>query len=191
MQPAPQLKYSIEEYHQLEKNTAMRYEYHFGQVIAMAGSSKAHNRIVRNVGVLLDVFLVRGCAAYTENIKLELIRDQLYRYPDAVLTCDERDAIDPYLVRYPSLIVEVLSEGTKAIDLGEKTEEYLSIPSLKAYLILYQDRIAARLMEQEPDGSWVIKHFIGSDTVVHIVALEIEWMLKDIYAHVVFQKDHS
>jgi Uma2 family endonuclease len=87
--------------------------------------------------------------------------------------------------------VEVLSEGTKAIDLGEKTEEYLSIPSLKAYLILYQDRIAARLMEQEPDGSWVIKHFIGSDTVVHIVALEIEWMLKDIYAHVVFQKDHS
>lgn len=41
--------YSYEEYLALEQTDNIRYEYYQGEVFAMAGGTKRHNRIVRNL----------------------------------------------------------------------------------------------------------------------------------------------
>ena len=48
---------TIEEYHQLEKETQQRYEYHDGEVLAMAERDPVHNTIGVNVTTLLNQLL--------------------------------------------------------------------------------------------------------------------------------------
>ena len=195
MNPAGNLskRYSFEEYQTLEASGQTRYEYHFGEIFAidephptaMAGGTKQHNRLVKNVGTLLDALLEKGCESYNENVKLEVISGSYYVYPDAILTCDPRDLADNLLVRYPSLVVEVLSESTQTHDLGTKLENYLRMPSLQAYVIVYQNKMMAQCYDRHNDF-WKFTLLEGPAATLTIPALFIEWKLSAIYANVRF-----
>jgi Uma2 family endonuclease len=186
-------QYSFEEYQALEASGPIRYEYYFGEIfamdelypVAMAGGTKQHNRIVKNVGNLLDEFLEKGCESYNENVKLEVIAGGYYVYPDAILTCDPRDLEDNRLVKYPSLVVEVLSESTQAHDLGSKLENYLRLPSLQAYLILHQHKMMVQCYDRNVDF-WKYTLLEGPQAILVIPALSIRWPLSQLYAHVQF-----
>lgn len=54
------------------------------------------------------------------DIKVKSVASQNYTYPDASVTCDDRDKATPQYITYPCLIVEVLSESTEAYDRGGK-----------------------------------------------------------------------
>ena len=56
------------------------------------------------------------------------------RYPDVVVG---RHGVDPSALSIdnPAVLVEVLSPASVTIDLVIKTREYLSIPSLEAYIV--------------------------------------------------------
>ncbi|MBC7921413.1 MAG: Uma2 family endonuclease [Ferruginibacter sp.] len=135
-------RYSFEEYQTLEVSGQVLYEYYFGETFAidephptaMAGGTKQRNRLIKNAGTLLDGLLDKGCESYNENVKLEAVPGGYYVYPAAILTCDPRDMADNRLVRYPSLVVEVLSKSTQTHDLGTKLENYRRMPTLQAYL---------------------------------------------------------
>ncbi|MBD5634815.1 MAG: Uma2 family endonuclease [Candidatus Eremiobacteraeota bacterium] len=58
------------------------------------------------------------------------------RFPDLVVTYDERDGTRMTTVRYPKLIVEVLSDATAAVDRGEKLDEYRAIETLHEYVLI-------------------------------------------------------
>lgn len=190
----PSKGYSFEAYQALEASSQLRYEYYFGEIFAMdesyhptamAGGTKQHNRLVKNVGSLLDGLLEKGCESYSENVKLEVVAGAYYVYPDAILTCDPRDAADHLLVRYPSLIVEVLLESTQAQDLGSKLENYLRLPSLQAYLILHQTKMMAQCYDRKNDF-WKYTLLEGPEATLIIPTLSIEWPLSQLYANVRF-----
>jgi Uma2 family endonuclease len=189
----PSKWYSFEEYQALEASSRQRYEYYFGEVfamdepyaLAMAGGTKQDNRLVKNVGHLLDSLLDKGCEACNENVKLEVVAGAYYVYPDAILTCDPRDLADNLLVKYPSLIVEVLSESTQAHDLGSKLENYLRLPSLQAYLILHQNKMMAQCYDRNNDF-WKYTLLEGPEAALVIPALFMEWPLSQVYANVRF-----
>jgi Uma2 family endonuclease len=48
-------------------------------------------------------------------------------YPDIVVSSDARDRETPLYLRYPSLIVEILSDSTEAFDRGDKFQHYQTI----------------------------------------------------------------
>ncbi len=59
------------------------------------------------------------------------------RYADVVVTCDECDhAPRTVALRYPRLIVEVLSESTAAVNRGEKLDEYRTLETLEEYVLI-------------------------------------------------------
>ncbi|MEL7244731.1 MAG: Uma2 family endonuclease, partial [Cyanobacteria bacterium J06573_2] len=62
----PQFQYmSPQEYLEWEKNQELRYEYIDGEVFAMTGGTKPHNRIAGNLFTKLDSFLAeKGCEVY-------------------------------------------------------------------------------------------------------------------------------
>lgn len=74
-------------------------------------------------------------------------------YPDVTVVCgpSERDAEDAHAVTNPTLLVEVLSEGTEASDRGDRWQHYRRMPSLRSYVLVdsRQERIEVFVRDGE------------------------------------------
>ena len=86
-----------------------------GQVYAMTGASVNHDRIANNVRRMFGNHLLDGpCETLGSDIKVKVGSN--YFYPDAMVDCDF-DSAQSYFIESPILIVEVLSQSTRRIDL--------------------------------------------------------------------------
>ena len=83
---------SVSEYLTEEETSLVRHEYVRGYVYAMAGASKAHNEICLNLAELLRAHLRGGrCRTSMADVKLRPhFDDELFYYPDLMVTCDPR-----------------------------------------------------------------------------------------------------
>jgi len=85
----------------------------------------------------------------------------------------------------PVLIAEVLSPSSEQVDLGDKSTEYLQLPSLAIYLAFAQDQIKAWVWTRGPAGFPYQPDVLeGEDAVVRIEALGINLPLAEVYARV-------
>src|SRR5712692_3010003 len=132
---------TVDEWRELErKSRDIKYEYIDGQVYAMSGGSLAHGRISSNVvRTLEDALAAKGkpCNVYNSDVAVRLSPTR-YTYPDASVTCDERDqsAPDKIDVQVPCVIVEVLSDSTEAYDRGRKFSLYRACPTVQEYMLV-------------------------------------------------------
>ena len=143
--PKPQLL-TVEEWEALEQQTGIRHEYLDGLVFAVAGESKDHNRIVKNIVIALDgKATAKGCELFFHNVRLKLQNHNRYYYPDVIVSCQPEP--DPYHLTQPCFIVEVLSPSTAERDEREKLEAYLKLPTLKTYVLVAQIKTSQRVSE--------------------------------------------
>ena len=152
----------------------------------MAGGTMRHNLIIQNVAFALRSLRGRGCQVFTENVKLEVTSEAYYVYPDVVLTCQARDLADNRLIRFPSLIVEVLSESTEAHDRGQKLDHYLRMPSLQAYILLSQQEVFAAYYQRRGDF-WAYQALSSPAEVLRVEALDWEISLSQIYEDILLR----
>lgn len=90
-----------------------------GLVVAMAGGSIEHRRLVSRMSALLSAALEdRPCAVRPADARVRIPPEDGATYPDLhVVRGDlERDPDDPHAVVTPLVIVEVLSESTSESD---------------------------------------------------------------------------
>lgn len=141
---------SVEEYLEGEKISEIRHEYIAGQVYAMTGTSKAHNRISLNLYSHLRT-AARGtpCEVFVSDIKARVPGQDAFYYPDLILTCEPDDQ-DDYVIAAPCLIAEVLSPSTERIDSRYKWLGYQQLESLRYYLLIAQDRPFVECYAREP-----------------------------------------
>jgi Uma2 family endonuclease len=115
---------SVLEYLEAEAKSEIRHEYIDGEVFAMAGGSRNHNRICLNIASRLSSHL-RGskCNVFMSDMKVKVKSLQqnknIFYYPDVIATCNLQDQ-DQFIVNSPCLIIEVLSPSTEMIDRREK-----------------------------------------------------------------------
>ena len=175
--------YTFEEYLALEEASETRYEYWDGEVFAMAGTTKRHNRMVLNLSRLLYPFTQKkGCEVFAESIKQQLRERSRYVYPDIIYSCDPEDveADDGQWVKNPSLLIEVLSDSTEGVDREKKRDAYFLLPSLQVYIILAQDRYSARVYQRAGDF-WRYELLTNSEDEIRLPALGIMLKLADVY----------
>jgi len=113
------LSMSAEEYLAWEPTQEERYEYWDGEVVAIGGATRNHNRICLNFFKLWDDRLNLPYEIYILTVKLRGELGQNYFYLDVMVTCDDRDN-EPQLVQFTSLIIDFLSPSTEAVDRGAK-----------------------------------------------------------------------
>jgi len=122
-------KLTPEAYFAWEELQEVKHEYFDGEVYAMSGGTKNHGRISGRIFSLIDIHLGDGdCVALNSDVRVKIQASEKYVYPDASVTCDERDSAEPTLrerqttqyITYPCTIVEVLSPSTEAYDRGKK-----------------------------------------------------------------------
>ncbi len=88
-----------------------------------------------------------------------------------------------YIEEAPCLVVEVTSRSTRATDRREKAMVYRSIESVRAYVIVYQDRRRVEWHWRNPNGEWSHAEIAGSGDVP-IPCPEATLTLDEIYAGV-------
>ena len=78
---------TVEEYLELEKTSSVKHEYVAGEIHAMVGASRRHNRIAVNIlRRLADAAEGGPCRVYISDMKLRAAEDVFY-YPDVMVAC--------------------------------------------------------------------------------------------------------
>jgi Uma2 family endonuclease len=181
--------YTPEQYLEIERRAAFKSEYYVGQMFAMAGASREHNVIARNVirrlGNALDG---RPCETYPSDMKVLVSAGGLYTYPDVSVACGEPQFLDRQgdVLLNPLVIVEVLSDTTEAYDRGAKFALYQRIESLQEYVLVSQDRARVESYVRQSGGQWLYSRTDGLEGEVSLDALGCRLLLSEVYARVRF-----
>ncbi|MBM3852091.1 MAG: Uma2 family endonuclease [Verrucomicrobia bacterium] len=177
----PSLLVSVEDYLRHEADGPIRHEYIGGRIHAMAGTSEAHNLIAGNIFAAFHAHLRGGpCKAYIADFKvrLEINREDLFYYPDVMVAC-QRVGTEQFYLRYPTLIVEVLSPSTESIDRREKLLNYPQIPTVDEYVLVSQDRPEVTLHRR--DENWEPRLLAGVEAVAEFRSIKFSLPLARIY----------
>lgn len=174
--------FTPEEYLEIERISPIKHEYLQGQMVAMAGASKAHVLITANLSALL-VNHLRGtdCIAYTTAIKVRIPALSLFYYPDLAVTCDDRDRVanDDFIL-YPKLIIEVLSDSTEALDRGKKFADYKAIESFEEYLLVHQKQIVVERFQRRSDRLWIPRIYQTGDSI-ELSSIDFSGPIESLY----------
>ena len=183
MSSHPKTLITEEEYLAVERKADTKSEYYAGEMFALAGASRPHNRIVTNLVVALDSQLKnRPCNVYSSDMRVR-VSSGLYTYPDVVLTCGEEIFADPKndTLLNPLLIIEVLSESTEAYDRGKKFEHYQRMESLAEFLLIAQQPYRAEQFTRQADGTRLYREAHRPDDVLVIESAVCRLVLRDLY----------
>jgi len=178
---------SPKEYLQGEENSPIKYEYRDGEVYAMAGASNTHVIITGNVFAILRNHLRgSGCQAYISDTKAHIESINTYYYPDVIVSCNQKDKAFHNFLRYPCLIIEVLSPTTEAFDRGDKFADYRKLASLQEYVLVSQNRISVEVFRRNSEGQWVLySHEPGEN--IHLESINFNCSIADVYEDVNFE----
>ncbi|MBI3249121.1 MAG: Uma2 family endonuclease [Deltaproteobacteria bacterium] len=185
LQPQPRI--TPEEYLALERKALYKSEYLDGEVFAMSGASREHNLISFNIsGELHPQLRHRSCEAYTNDMRVKISPTGLYTYPDVIVVCDEPQFEDAEVdtLLNPTLIVEVLSPSTEDYDRGGKFEYYRTLPSLREYLLVAQDRCHIVHYTRQKDGTWLLAETTRIEDQLRLPSINCNLSLAEVYAKV-------
>ena len=203
MQPQPNENYNknhnskltVEEYVKLEQETNQKYEFHDGQVYAMAGGTYNHNTISGNIFSSINEFLRgKSCQIMNSEMKLYLESNDTYVYPDSMIICGELERAEHLkdAFKNPVVIIEVLSESTASYDRGSKFGFYRQIRSLRHYILIEQTEVKIDVFSrQSPTSLWDIRGIEGLENNLELVISETETLsipLRNIYDRITFEK---
>jgi len=177
----PQHPYiDIEDYLVLDQNSKnARYEYLDGELRMLAGGSTYHSAIIANLTAILGRSLENGpCWVYNSDIRLKL-SEARYVYPDVSVSCDQRDKELDDTIRYPCMVIEVLSPSTEAIDRGKKFIYYLESQVIQEYMMVDSQSIRIEVYHREEDG-WKLHTFRPGNTV-SLEILGIQFPIDAVY----------
>lgn len=199
--PKPKVRFTVDEYLEMERNAEERHIYLDGEIFAMAGESMPHSYATGNAFSLLHQQLKGSpCSAHTKDTKVRsgLIpmpgksRKGLFSYPDIVVICGEPEYHDAHqdVILNPKVIVEGLSPSTEAFDRGEKFNRLSKHnPSLTDYLLVSQDKPQIEHYTRGTDGEWTYRCYEGLDAVVPIPSIGCDLKLVDVYDRVKFEME--
>lgn len=175
---------SVEAYLASELDSPIKHEYLGGAVYAMSGATNAHNRVATNLTSVLWTRLSGPCESFNSDtkIRIRLPGHTRFYYPDASVVCHSNPPNDAFQDA-PTVVVEVLSDSTRRLDLGEKKDAYLTIPSLEVYLLVEPDILKVIAYRRTEQG-FVKEVWEDLDSVLPLPEVGAELPLREIYRNV-------
>jgi Uma2 family endonuclease len=168
-----------------EERQPTKHEYRDGAVFALAGATDNHGQIIMNLSAIIRPAL-RGsrCRGYSNDMMV-VAPFPASRYPDMLVTCDERDFEDRLIKKHPKLIIEVLSASTEAIDKGDKLDEYQTIAELQEYVLIDSRKPYARIFRRSGEKFETSPATITGPITLESLSLTLTFA--EIYEDVTFE----
>ncbi len=178
---------TVEDYLAWEDAQPERHEYIGGTIYAMGGGTTAHAAIATNALISLGSQL-RGkrCRPYGSDLKIRVqypTHTRFY-YPDLTIACTDGPSKSVFHDQ-PVIIIEVISESTRRTDELEKRDAYQTIPSLRVYLLLSQEKAEA-VVWRRGDQGFAREVHSGLGAVVALPEIGASLPLAEAYETVAF-----
>lgn len=190
MSALEQTLYTPEQYLEIDRKAEYRSEYVNGEILEMAGASRAHNRITLNIGAALTA-LLRGspCEPFTSDLRVA-VSPTRYTYPDVVVACGGPQFRDGQLdtLLNPTVVMEVLSPATAADDRSWKFAHYRRLETLTDYVMLSQFQPFIEHYTRQNEH-WMLTEVAGLDAALRLPSLGCDLLLTAIYERVEFVPD--
>lgn len=189
--PAEKILYTLDEYFLLtDHESDIRYEYHYGKIVAMAGALLRHNIIAGNIFAEFHHKLKgRKCMPFNSDSRLR-VNPQMWVYPDVMISCHEEDINARMYVQHPALIVEVLSVSTRMVDYRLKKQHYFQIPDLQYYIMIETAAVFVDVYEKQGDN-WVNRIYTEMENIIPLPFLDMELLVAELYDRVVFDEENE
>jgi Uma2 family endonuclease len=187
MSAVAQAIYSKEEYLNLEEKATYKSEYFRGEIFMMAGGTPNHKRIKENLsGEIYSVLKKRkSCRSYSSDQRIHIPENSLYTYPDVVIVCGPNQYADnnKNTIVNPTVIVEVVLQGSGAYDRGDKFRLYRDIDSLQEYILVNSLNVGIEIYRRTRDNQWLLAEdgYKLADSVT-VASIEATLLLSDLYA---------
>ena len=192
MSAIPKTKLTPEEYLEMERKAEFKSEYFNGEIFAMAGAKRNHNKAATNVsGLIWQHLKGKDCESYSNDMRVFVPRTGLYTYSDVVVVCGEpkfQDKVFDTLLN-PTLLIEVLSESTESYDRGKKFQHYRSIESLQEYVLVSQDEARIEKYVKRGDSFWLLSEAVGLDSEIEFASIECRISLAEVYDKIDFSDE--
>jgi Uma2 family endonuclease len=176
---------TFDQYLEIESKAEFKSEFINGWMYAMGGASPEHNQIVANLIIEFGVQLKkRPCAVYASDLPLKVEKREHGRYPDVTVVCGEPQFHKGKYLKAlinPTVLVEVLSTSTEDFDRETKIEEYRSIPSLREYLLIAQDRCHVEHYLRQTANQWLLTEFNDLQDAFNLPSINCHLTLSDVY----------
>ncbi len=189
MASLPIQRYTPEQYLEIDRKAEGRSEYVAGEILAMAGASREHNRITLNIGASLTEQL-RGkpCEPFTSDLRVKGRTTGSYLFPDVVAGCTPLEFEDRSLdiLLNPVVIIEVLSPTTEAADRSWKFAHYRRLASLSDYIMLSQYQPFVEHYTRQAEDTWALVELSSLSDVLHLPSIRCDLPLSVIYERIEF-----
>ncbi len=178
--------YKPEEYLALERKAEYKSELIYGEIIAMAGTSRQHNILTGAFYTAISRKLKSmPCHVYFTDIRVAINKTNLYTYPDIIITCGKEDFLDAHLdtLLNPVCIAEILSDSTEKYDRGDKFLHYQNIESLQEYFLVSQNK---KLVEKfkRSEKNWIYTSYSNETSEIPLDFANSFILLSEIYDNV-------
>lgn len=173
-----------EEYLDIERKAEFKSELINGEMYALAGVTRKHNRIALNLATFLNNFLSDSqCRVYFADLRVQVSKTGMFTYPDLVLTCGNEIMADKQkdTLLNPKCILEVLSDSTEKYDRGEKFSHYQNLESLDEYILVSQNQPRVESFLRQKDNKWLYQKVEGLENELFINVIEAKIKLDEIY----------
>lgn len=192
MSAIPKTKLTPEDYLEFERKSEIKHEYFNGEIFAMSGAKRNHNKITTNLsGLVWQHLKGKDCENYSNDMRVFVPETGLYTYPDLVVVCGEpqfQDNVFDTLLN-PILLIEVLSDSTEGYDRGKKFQHYRSIESLQEYVLVSQDEARIEKYVKHGDGFWLLSEAVGLDSEIEFASIECQIALAEVYDKIDFSDE--
>jgi Uma2 family endonuclease len=177
-------KFTVQEYLELERNSAEKHEFYRGEIFDMSGAGSRHNIIAVNLTVTLGNALKGNpCRPYGSDMRINIPENSLFTYPDISIICGDviSSPQDGDTATQPIIIIEILSPSTRQYDSGGKFKLYRDIPSLKEYLLVDSESISIEAFRINERNQWELQEYKSIADILTFPSLNIRVSLADIY----------
>jgi Uma2 family endonuclease len=175
-------KFTVEEYFIYEESNEIRHEFISGNLYEMSGASREHHQICKRLLFFFEKLLAAaGYEIFIENMKVKIPGENIFFYPDIIVTHEPQTNQNRYAQYEPELLVEVTSEKTRTKDMIDKFLQYQKFSSLKYYLIAEQDKPEIIVVGKNENGNWQSETYSGTDAVINLPFLNFVLHLNEIY----------
>lgn len=183
----PITKVTEEEYLAIDRAAEVRNEFLDGEMWAMSGASMRHSQLAMNLsGELHSALRSSNCQAFTSDLRVRVTPRRMYAYPDVTVVCGKPVLADDRqdILLNPAVIFEVLLPTTEKYDRGAKFRYYLTIDTLRDYILVDQFAMRVEQYTRGAEGTWTFRAYQQPEDQVKIDSISVSLALARIYDRV-------
>jgi Uma2 family endonuclease len=157
-----------------------------GRSAPRSARNRWHNLVATNTAIAIGSRIHGNTAdIYVNGMRVEL-GNHTVCCPDVVIVNGEPSFSDKNLdvLKNPTVIIEIFSNGASSADKQEKLESYLAMSSIKECMLVKADEMRIEHYSRQNPKQWLYRIYNERDDVISMDSINCKVSLAEVYAQV-------